>query len=121
MSERLILRYRETRDMIRDKFGGRCAYCGYEINNLQMQMDHVVPKNQGGEDTYENLNPSCRYCNNYKGVYDIEYLRQQLSMQAVRARKYSVNFRLAERYGLITVLEQPQIIFYFEQFTNSDE
>ena len=108
------LRKPETRKAILAKFGGRCAYCGWEINNLQMQMDHIVAKNNGGTNDYDNLNPSCRYCNNYKTVYDIEYLRMQIGLQVQRARKYSTNFRLCERYGLITVNEDVDVVFYFE-------
>lgn len=115
MSKRLILRYPETRKLILAKFGGHCAYCGWEINNRQMQMDHIVPKDQGGEDTYENLNPSCRYCNNYKSVFDMEYLRVQIGLQIQRARKYSTNFRLCERYGLITINEDVDVVFYYER------
>lgn len=121
MSERLILRRPETRKLILDKFNGRCAYCGWEINNRQMQMDHIVPKEHGGEDTYENLNPSCRYCNNYKGVYDFPYLRQQIALQVERGRKYSVNFRMAERYGLIEVIPEKEVVFYFERLQESRE
>lgn len=115
------LRKPETRKLILAKYNGHCAYCGIEINNRQMQMDHVLAKNNGGTDDYSNLNPSCRGCNNYKTVYDIEYLRTQIARQVERARKYSLNFRLCERYGLITVNEGVDIVFYFERFTNDEK
>ena len=30
-------------------------------------MDHVLPKNRGGEDTWENLVVACQKCNRKKG------------------------------------------------------
>jgi 5-methylcytosine-specific restriction endonuclease McrA len=41
----------------------RCQYCGKPAENL----DHVVPKSQGGGHTWENVVASCRRCNSRKG------------------------------------------------------
>ena len=40
-----------------------CQYCGRNAENL----DHVVPKSQGGTHTWENVVASCRRCNSRKG------------------------------------------------------
>ena len=36
-----------------------CAYCGDVAN----EVDHIVPKVKGGEDTHDNLVAACRLCN----------------------------------------------------------
>jgi 5-methylcytosine-specific restriction endonuclease McrA len=41
----------------------RCQYCGRPAENL----DHVVPKSQGGLHTWENVVACCRRCNTRKG------------------------------------------------------
>lgn len=41
----------------------RCQYCGHQAENL----DHVVPKSQGGSHTWENVVACCRHCNTRKG------------------------------------------------------
>ena len=46
---------------IRDRH--QCQYCGTRAENL----DHVVPKAQGGTHTWENVVASCRRCNTRKG------------------------------------------------------
>lgn len=108
-----------------DKCGGRCAYCGEEITLKDMQVDHIISQRNfyiGRRDkrpAYEahdiqNLNPSCRRCNNFKGGMTIEELRVELGRQVERARRDSVNFRMAEKYGLIQAKERP-IVFYFEK------
>ena len=40
-----------------------CQYCGRQAENL----DHVVPKSQGGVHTWENVVAACRRCNSKKG------------------------------------------------------
>jgi 5-methylcytosine-specific restriction endonuclease McrA len=43
----------------------RCQYCGKIGGN--MTADHVVPRSQGGDDTWENLVCACAECNSRKG------------------------------------------------------
>jgi 5-methylcytosine-specific restriction endonuclease McrA len=43
--------------------GHECQYCARPAENL----DHVVPKSQGGTHTWENVVASCRRCNSRKG------------------------------------------------------
>lgn len=44
--------------------GYQCVYCGTR-NNLT--LDHVVPRSQGGKDSWGNLVSCCQTCNTYKG------------------------------------------------------
>ncbi|EHK7649103.1 HNH endonuclease [Escherichia coli] len=129
----------EQRAELRMKFGGRCAYCGCDLSDKRWHADHVEPVyrkleidenaraigkwklKQTGEvfrpenDTLENLFPACAPCNLFKSVFDIEEFRRQISYQAGRALKTSVNFRTAERFGLVLVIEKP-VVFWFEQY-----
>jgi 5-methylcytosine-specific restriction endonuclease McrA len=105
---------KELRLSVYEKYSGNCAYCGCEIVWSAFQVDHIIPKQSGGSDDLENLNPACRQCNNFKNVFSLEEFRREVSMQVERARKYSVNFRTAERFGMIEVKPKP-IVFYFEQ------
>ena len=68
---------KDQRMQIWQKYGGRCAYCGEPIEYKDMQVDHIKPIFRGwsdsqkqdlpdgvcGDDSMENLNPSCRMCN----------------------------------------------------------
>jgi 5-methylcytosine-specific restriction endonuclease McrA len=49
--------------LLRD--GHRCQYCGSRKG--PMTIDHVVPRNKHGLDTWENLVTACVRCNNRKG------------------------------------------------------
>jgi 5-methylcytosine-specific restriction endonuclease McrA len=54
-----------SRKNIIKRDGGRCQYCGKKA--AEMTVDHVIPKNKGGADTWENLVAACQECNNKKG------------------------------------------------------
>ena len=120
MRRRLTKSERKT---VYDKCNGHCAYCGCEITMREMQVDHIVPKyrnnemwHQGeiGSDDISNLNPSCRMCNYYKGMYSIDIFRGNLKDTLMRNVQRPFNFRLAERYGMVEVKEWDGK-FYFER------
>jgi hypothetical protein len=46
----------------RDKF--KCRYCN--ASDVELQVDHVIPKSLGGQDLPENLVTSCCHCNRGK-------------------------------------------------------
>ena len=108
-----------------EKYKGHCAYCGDTITLKTMQVDHIRSKRNFSfglrseipsydVDDIRNLNPSCRPCNNFKTAMSLEEFRRELESQVARAIRYSVNFRMAEKFGLIQVEERP-IVFYFEK------
>jgi 5-methylcytosine-specific restriction endonuclease McrA len=45
----------------------RCQYCGMHFATKELTLDHVVPRVQGGEHTWENLVCACVKCNVRKG------------------------------------------------------
>jgi len=108
-----------NREAVHSKFNGHCAYCGCGITVKTMQVDHIIPKLLFNAkigynvNDIKNLNPACRVCNNWKSIYSVEEFRKQMQKQVAAARKYSRNFRMAERFGLITE-NKIDVIFYFE-------
>lgn len=50
------------RAVILDRDHHQCAYCGGEADTV----DHIIPKNNGGEDVASNLVACCRKCNGLK-------------------------------------------------------
>ncbi len=47
---------------------GNCHYCGEKFAAKELTMDHVVPLSRGGLSTRGNLVPSCKPCNQSKGL-----------------------------------------------------
>ena len=48
----------------RDKY--QCQYCASVFGPDDLTMDHVLPKSQGGEKSWENIVTSCSCCNSKK-------------------------------------------------------
>jgi 5-methylcytosine-specific restriction endonuclease McrA len=49
----------------RDDF--RCAYCGRKLPVVQLTVDHVVPRSDGGKTSWGNTVTCCGPCNQRKG------------------------------------------------------
>ena len=45
----------------------KCVYCGKDLFDLfDTTRDHIIPISKGGNNTKENVVPSCRSCNTKK-------------------------------------------------------
>lgn len=115
---------KKQRAELKQKFGGRCAYCGCELGD-KWHADHVEPIYRGYDspsgmfkpqnERADNYFPACKPCNLFKSVFSVEQFRVEIQAQAERARAYSVNFRTAERFGLVQEVKKP-VVFWFEVF-----
>ncbi len=123
----------QLRKIVYDKCKGHCSYCGISISFKEMQVDHIIPKNEykmlitrqfripkfllhltiNDVDHIDNLNPACRVCNKWKSTFDFELFRSEISEQIKRVNEYSPNYRMAKRFGLVNETPKP-IKFYFE-------
>jgi 5-methylcytosine-specific restriction endonuclease McrA len=53
------------KSLIKERFGGACAYCGCVPKVLT--LDHIMARSKGGYDVRSNLVAVCRRCNKSKG------------------------------------------------------
>jgi 5-methylcytosine-specific restriction endonuclease McrA len=44
-----------------------CQYCGQRLPRVELNLDHVIPRSQGGTSIWENIVCSCHGCNRRKG------------------------------------------------------
>ena len=56
-----------TRSNIYLRDNGTCQYCGKHITTQEFQIEHVVPRCQGGTTIWSNVVASCLRCNRDKG------------------------------------------------------
>ena len=118
---------KRQREAVFNKYGGRCAYCGCELTLRTMQVDHIKAvyasslENNGVEtqdDNLENLNPSCRQCNFYKGTLDIEQFRKKIMTTLYETCQNTFQAKLAKKLGMMVVTQFDK--FYFEKNFNHD-
>lgn len=55
-----------TRHNIFDRDKNTCQYCGKVFDRKDLNLDHVLPRDKGGQTTWENVVCSCIPCNSKK-------------------------------------------------------
>lgn len=117
---------KNQRAELKEKFGGRCAYCGNQLGD-KWHADHVDPivrndwlkiarpPDYPERDTIENMNPACPPCNIDKHSLSLESWRVMIQRSNEVLLRDVSTFRRAVRYGLVEISEKP-VVFYFEKF-----
>jgi 5-methylcytosine-specific restriction endonuclease McrA len=109
-----------NRQQVFEKYNGRCAYCGVQLTK-GWQVDHIHPNINGGTDDFENLNPACNSCNNYKSGNSLELFRilmkQMLNEKLEYLFKSKSKMNIAINTGVVT-LKKWNGKFYFETLNN---
>ena len=118
------------RAALKDRFGGRCAYCGCVLGD-RWHADHMHPverklkfhPTKGAvatselwhpeNDTIENMMPSCAPCNIDKHSLTLETWRSKLQRATDVLTKNNPTYRHALRFGLLAETGI-KVVFYFE-------
>lgn len=122
---------RNMRKVIHGKFGGRCAYCGEEINRTQMAVVYMSMGTGGtgaihclyqpGHETppdISDLMPACNLCRALcSKPSHTDEMREKLIEQIAWSRRNDNRVRLAERHGLLLAVTKP-VVFHFEKHVN---
>jgi 5-methylcytosine-specific restriction endonuclease McrA len=62
--KRNVVKLTRKNIMLRDRY--TCQYCGKKYGPDNLNIDHVIPKAQGGKSEWDNLVTSCVKCNSQK-------------------------------------------------------
>lgn len=76
-----------------------CQYCGRRFPRSELNLDHVIPRSQGGRSTWENVVCSCIGCNRRKGGRTPVQARMHLVRRPARPRWSPVLGVLGGREG----------------------
>jgi 5-methylcytosine-specific restriction endonuclease McrA len=75
-----------TRHNIFERDKNTCQYCGYLFERRELNLDHVVPRDRGGQMSWENIVCSCIPCNTRKGNKTPEEARMRLIRRPERPK-----------------------------------
>ena len=123
---------KEKRKIIFNKYGGKCAYCGINLEK-GWHVDELLPVRRNytwstsklkwvcdGTCLHperihiDNQMPSCPSCNISKHSYDLETFRGLIGGFMNHLNNVSTQYKIAKRYGLVTETNKP-VKFYFEK------
>lgn len=135
---------KKDRDLVFNKYGGRCAYCGIELTK-GWHVDEIQPVRRSKEYlrdengnriwdsikrdyktksivlhperfTIENQMPSCPSCNINKHSGSLEEFRELIQGFMKHLNEINTQYKIAKRYGLVKEEIKP-VVFYFETIT----
>ena len=69
-----------TRHNIYERDKNTCQYCGKVFDKKDLNLDHVIPRDRGGQTTWENIVCSCIQCNTRKA----NHAPHQVGMRLIR-------------------------------------
>ena len=72
-----------TRHNVFERDRNTCQYCGKVFERHELNLDHVLPRDRGGQTTWENIVCSCIPCNTKKG----NRLPHEAGLQLIRKPK----------------------------------
>lgn len=123
------------RGKVWDKSGGKCWYCGCDLNPSDWHIDHMKPKKKmyppvdwripyapdpnRGTDALSNLFPSCPDCNIQKSDMSLDDFRSHIENQVQHLLSKSQAFRLAVQYGVVAETMQ-EVSFWFERYKDGE-
>lgn len=113
---------KKVREQVFNKYGGRCAYCGVDLDPKNWQLDHIVPVqrecfgkySENEIECFDNYVAACRTCNHYKRAHSLETFRRYIEEIPDKLTRDSYIYRIGLKYDLIAP-RQKKIVFYFEQ------
>jgi hypothetical protein len=83
-----------TRRNILVRDGYRCQYCGEKFRGGDLTLDHVIPRSQGGKNSWENLVACCRKDNHRKADRTPEEAGMPLKRRPLPASVHTGRFIL---------------------------
>ena len=74
-----LYRSLDNKNQLYGEQGGDCNGCGTHFERQNLEVDHIIARNQGGTDHIDNLQLLCGHCNRIKGDRGMEYLIAKLA------------------------------------------
>lgn len=72
---------------------GMCQYCGKDLKRQEITYDHIIPKSQGGDTSWENVVTCCLDCNSKKGGRTPRQARMKL-LKIPKRPKWNMSLRI---------------------------
>ena len=92
---------------------GCCGYCGDKVTKLgDMEVDHYLPSSKFPYLAYcwDNLIPSCRYCNLIKSDFTPASLKGKKIGEHIVSDKYKFDYIYDKRYLLTEITQDDRLI-----------
>jgi hypothetical protein len=94
-----------TRENIWERDHQQCQYCGKHLEYFEMKWDHIVPKDNGGRQWWDNIVCCCEKCNAKKKNRTPEEAGMKLIKKPVEPAPRKPNRKQREIHNFIKALK----------------
>lgn len=84
---------KKTRFEVFKRDGFACQYCGAHPPEVMLEVDHIVPVAEGGENDFDNYITACFPCNRGKGAVSLDRIPQSLADKAAEVAEREEQIR----------------------------
>ena len=83
-----------SRKRLLSLYGSRCLYCGESITWEESELDHIVPRKNGGSNRFENLAAVCTNCNRRKSgrPFGLYAKQENINLNDILSRVDSLSY-----------------------------
>ena len=109
----------------RDRF--TCVYCGQTPPDVLLQLDHVIPRSKGGDNSTANLVTACRDCNSGKSNVDLDQVIPVVQQEIVDGQERLAQLKALNRLAKQWRREKARVVaevlevFRWGRFTRAQE
>ena len=81
------MKYSEVRQIVYNRYHGKCAICGQRIILNEMCINLITPKSKGGHKDFSNMQAVCECCGKMKhNITNEEFFRKVFAVAVHNAR-----------------------------------
>lgn len=81
------MKYSEVRQIVYNRYRGKCAICGQKLTLEEMRISLIVPKSKGGGKDFANMKAACETCARMKhDMTQDEFLKKVFSLSVHNIR-----------------------------------
>ena len=124
MVRKAISKRRRFEIFKRDRF--TCQYCGRRPPTVVLQLDHVIPVCQGGDDSTANLVAACEDCNAGKSGVPLDHAIEVVETEVERGRERLAQMKavqklaIEERKQAEAGVQEVLLAFEWEEFCTTE-
>lgn len=93
------MKYSEVRQIVYNRYRGKCAICGQKLTFEDMCISLIVPKSKGGGKDFANMKAACETCAGMKhDMTQDEFLKKVFSLSVHNIRDILKTYRKGENH-----------------------
>lgn len=96
------MKHSEVRQIVYNRYKGKCAICGQKITLDEMCISLIVPKSKGGYKEFSNMQAACECCARMKN----DMTQEEFTQKIYEISKYNIPKMVKNKDNAISLVFQ---------------